>query len=990
VTLPTLRSRSVFLDVASASLLALGAAGVSFLPTAARVAVAIAFFLGIGRLSLRLARFLLPGEDRATALTATLVLLVACWTLAATALGHFGVLTPRTIFLTVALALLASAARGTRAPAPPERVARPGDPTERAAVLAALAFFGISTALVIFSERNAPPGAQGYDDTSYHLSAVATWHEWHDLRSLKFPIGDGSTTFYPIVGELFSLLLLVPLGGIDFLARWSEVPFALASLAALTSLARLLSLRAGAAGVAILLYAATPRVFPSGMLGAGNDHAMGFFVLASACGALLLRRGPNPRRATFLGAALGLLIGTKYTGVMFLPPLLLLAAAGAASGLLGTPARDRRPALRSAGLGCLAGAVAMLGVGGYTYLRNAVGTGNPLFPVTLGIGGHRLLQGWSGDTLTGLAVRGRSELQPLRFLWDRADLLGPLFRWILLPAAVLAPLLAFASWLASRVRRSRAGQGQGAEAGEIVLLTLPAVLYLTFVRLMVDHRDIRYVYGGLALAGIAVAWLLERLPRQAARWGRLAVILLVLATLVASQHAKGGTDRVLAVGAMTAAIVVADVLFRNASLRWPRVGLTLGNAAVAAALVALASAGASRLLETYLARKLDTNPAASFLDREAPPGTTIAFCGGNQPYPFFGRRLQNRLLYVPTYAGPPTRGGLTPPLGASFFTWRGPLEFPRHLAVHDEWRENLRRLEVGFVVVARTGEELPERDWIAIEPEAFTRVYADSRTEVFAVHEVPPRRDYLRVDTGRPESDYFFQGDWRREKRGGEVRALLLVPPGGADVMIPPLDAPATSVGLEGDGPEGPLPALRLSLNGAPAEGAAVDRHRVRFRVGGSAWRAGRNRLSIAPAAPDKSGEIRIAALELTLDETRPMARRGSGDLPGNLDAPAEGSPIRGGVLAAAGWCRERGGGRIDPVRFTLDGRDATPLRSTRPDRPDVVAVLPYVVEPKETGFSVELDVSALSAGDHNLVVELETPDGRRRTFPPRRFRLVR
>jgi hypothetical protein len=120
------------------------------------------------------------------------------------------------------------------------------------------------------------------------------------------------------------------------------------------------------------------------------------------------------------------------------------------------------------------------------------------------------------------------------------------------------------------------------------------------------------------------------------------------------------------------------------------------------------------------------------------------------------------------------------------------------------------------------------------------------------------------------------------------------------------------------------------------------------------------------------------------------MARAGPGDLPGNLDAPAEGSEVVGGVLTASGWCRERGGGRIDPVRLTIDGREAIPLRSARPDRPDVVAVLPYVVEPGQTGFAFDLDVSALPAGEHSLVVELETPDGRRRTFPPRRFRLVR
>jgi hypothetical protein len=980
------------IDVASAALLALGAVDVSRLPAAARVALAIVFFLGIGRLSLRFARLLLPGEDRATTLTAGLVLMVACWTVVATTLGHFGVLTPRAILAAVALALLAAAPFATRAPVPPERIVQPGGQPERATTLAALAFFGIATVFAVFSQWDTPPGAHGFDDTSYHLSAAATWHQWHDLRSMKFPIGDGSTTFYPIAGELFSLLLLVPLGGIDFLARWSEVPFALFSLVALASLARLLSLRAGAVGVAVLLYAANPRVFPSGMLGAGNDHLVSFCVLASACAALLLRRGPEPGRVVFLGASLGLLVGTKYTGAMFLPPLLLLAGACAASGLRRKQTGDFRPGFRSAWLGCLAGALTLVGVGGYTYLRNAVGTGNPLFPATLSFGGHRLFQGWAGDTIAGFGVRGGSDLEPLRFLWDRVDLLGPLFRWVLLPVAVVAPLLALLSWLGSRVRRARPIEGRGVGAGEVVLLALPVVLYLTFVRLMVDHRDIRYVYGGLALAGIAVAWLLERLPPRVARLGRQTVLLGVLAALVASQHAERGAGWVLAAGALSAAIVLADVLWRRASPRGSKVEPTVASLIVATVLAGLVSMFGGRLLETYLARKLDTTPAAAFLDGAAPPGTTIAFCGGNQPYLFFGRLLQNRLLYVPTYGGPSARGGLDPPLGASFFSWGGPLEFPRHRAVREEWRDNLRRLDVGFVVVVKTGDELPERDWIAIEPEAFPRVFSDARTEVFAVHEAPARRDRLRVDLSRPESDYFLSGAWRREKRGGEERTTLVVAPDGADLMIPPLDAPATSVVLEGNGlsPEGDVPALRLSLNGRSAEGIAVDAHRLTFRVEGSAWRAGRNRLSIAPTELGRSGDVRIAALELTLDVTRPTARGGSGDLPGNLEAPNEGSPIRGVVLAAAGWCREWGGGRIDPVRFAIDGSDATPLRLTRSDRPDVVAVLPQIVEPKETGFAVDFDVSGLPAGDHSLVVELETPDGRRRTFPPRRFRLVR
>jgi hypothetical protein len=268
-------------------------------------------------------------------------------------------------------------------------------------------------------------------------------------------------------------------------------------------------------------------------------------------------------------------------------------------------------------------------------------------------------------------------------------------------------------------------------------------------------------------------------------------------------------------------------------------------------------------------------------------------------------------------------------------------------------------LKVGFVVVVHTGDEFPERDWIAVEPEAFTRLFRDARTEVFAFRDVPRRADRLRVDFARPESDYYRQG--------------------GADLMLPALDAPATAFRLEMR--DGAAPSVRL--NGVPLEPVGPDA----YQVAPSAWRRGRNRISI------ETSEGRAAALnafELTLGAAYPDPGGGSGELIGNIDVPAEDSLIRGATLAAAGWCRERGGGRIDPVRFTIDGRDVVPVRMTRPDRPDVVAAIPAVMEPKETGFAVELDVRDFSPGPHELVVELETPDGRRRTLPPRSFKLVR
>ena len=67
---------------------------------------------------------------------------------------------------------------------------------------------------------------------SYHLSEVATWIRYGDLRMLRFSMGDPSTPFYPVLGEMASWVLIAPFRDSDVAARWSQLPFALFSFLA--------------------------------------------------------------------------------------------------------------------------------------------------------------------------------------------------------------------------------------------------------------------------------------------------------------------------------------------------------------------------------------------------------------------------------------------------------------------------------------------------------------------------------------------------------------------------------------------------------------------------------------------------------------------------------------------------------------------------------------------------------------------------------------
>ena len=141
------------------------------------------------------------------------------------------------------------------------------------------------------------------------------------------------------------------------------------------------------------------------------------------------------------GTALGLLLATKYIGVLFAPVVLALLAwlcdraAAARSRRSALPRGARRPAV------LLAATMAV--TGGYTYLRNAVTTGNPIFPAPVRVLGLEVFPGWGG-----IIASERTEDSPefhidvWEFLTRRSRHFGSYFPFTLLPAALLAPLLA--------------------------------------------------------------------------------------------------------------------------------------------------------------------------------------------------------------------------------------------------------------------------------------------------------------------------------------------------------------------------------------------------------------------------------------------------------------------------------------------------------------------------------------------------------------------
>jgi hypothetical protein len=701
---------AVILSFLIAALLLAGAAWPDA-PRAFQVAVFAAMLAALGGAGSRLARWLVPEWSWLSRTVAAFTFAVAVAVVPATWMGHFAVMRPG-VFLawTAAAYLLArllpirdvpgDATEATETTEPPRQ---PASRIETALLLAAVAALALLGLADMFRLRLAPAGPYGFDDNSYHLSAVATWIRHGDLRMIRFSVGDASTPFYPVLGEVSSWVLIAPFRDCDVAARWTQIPFALLSFLAVAAIARRLGMPPRSAILAAILFAAIHRVWPVLALGAGNDHSLSFFTLAAVDGGLGLVRRPRPGAAVATGAALGLLLATKYIGVLFAPVVLgVLAVAW-----LVERREERVPARVAAGLaGLLAAALAITAA--YTYLRNAVTTGNPIFPAPVRLFGLEIFPGWEVASLAHRDTAPEFQIDVWHFLTGRRVLFGPFFPVTMLPAAVLAPLAAL--W-----RRQWAAA---------LVLSLPAVFFLQFLFLMHDHRDMRYFLPGVALAAVAFVWLLDGLDTRTLPFRALLLTAITYQTFrrLGSSHWQ---EILLTLAVLGLGTVAERVAWRwQASPAAPLARLEKWGAVAAAGLVAILALPLGWAIETYQEVKLIQEPAADALERMAGPhGARVAYVGLNRPYLFFGSRLQNDVQIVPRSWR----------LEAQYYRWGSSIVDPYQGDTYRRWRKIIERLGIEWVVVARTDWTDPEGSWIGRRTNEFRLVYVDLDAEIWRV-----------------------------------------------------------------------------------------------------------------------------------------------------------------------------------------------------------------------------------------------------------------
>lgn len=350
------------------------------------------------------------------------------------------------------------------------------------------------------------PSAE-FDTNRYHIVNAAHWLTSHEMWSLPFGQPSDHTALEPGNGELLSLWLMLPFGDDRVAYTTNLLAAVLVALAAMT-VAREIGGRSWLGGVAALAVLASGLVttaFPHSML--TDLWATGGLVGAVALG-LTARRSGAGSLWVLAGLSAGLSAGTKYAE--------LVPAFGVMVVLLAVARAPRRAVLLAA-----SGAVA---TSAFWYVRNAVATGNPIYPQSLGVSGWAILPGDNSPLpVSRISLAGRLSHGDLGILGLYRDVLST----NLLPVVLLVSAGPVA-WLALRtLRRRDCVEPVTARRVVLALTALCAVVYSVTpytggedpAQTMIVNAAIRYLLPALVLAAVAVA---VTLP-PAVAWGAVAL-----------------------------------------------------------------------------------------------------------------------------------------------------------------------------------------------------------------------------------------------------------------------------------------------------------------------------------------------------------------------------------------------------------------------------------------------------------------------------------
>lgn len=329
----------------------------------------------------------------------------------------------------------------------------------------------------------------GWDDLNYHFTFPVEWLKHHNLTNPIVVFCDPSPTYYPINGSLFFLWFILPLKNV-FIADLGQVAFFIIAFFIVYSLARKIDLSKEYAFFSASLFVLVPNYFRQLSIAYVDIMVAALFLAALNYLFLIYKNKENSLKITILySISLGLMLGTKTTALPYLPLLFIPFFVFCITRL------NFKKCLSALTVSILF----LILMGGLSYFRNFIETGNPLYPLNLKLFNRVILKGVM-DSAVYRAHALPQDYSLGKILFSEG--LGAQTVIFLLPAIFLGLPLTI-------LKRKN-----NLNFNFIYFLLLPFLLFLIY-RFIIPLPNLRYIYNLLAIGFIIAFYVVDllKLPK---------------------------------------------------------------------------------------------------------------------------------------------------------------------------------------------------------------------------------------------------------------------------------------------------------------------------------------------------------------------------------------------------------------------------------------------------------------------------------------------
>lgn len=569
-------------------------------------------------------------------------------------------------------------------------------------------------AVKIFINLINPPF--GWDSLNYHFTFAVEWLKHGNLNNPITVFDDPSPTYYPINGSLYYLWLMLPLKNV-FLADLGQIPFFILAVTCVYSIARKINLSREYSCFAAMLYLLIPNFFKHMQL-AYVDAMVAALFLCAVNALFLLSKEFSLKNAILFSVSTGLFLGTKtialpYSILLFIPFIYFSSRS-----------------LKKIYIPVIS-LLIIVALGGFSYIRNLIETGNPLYPFDLNLFGRNIFKGVMTKAVYSAHFRIQDYAFGKMFFHEGLGLQTLIF---FLPGIILSLPV---TWKKNKKQL---------DFFSVYFLFLPVLLYLIY-RFIIPLANTRYLYAGLGLGMILGSYVYEKLKTPKPLINTLILICVISSMAELAKRTE-----------LIISVILSIALFASVPLIMRQIKKYDFSNKRKLALIICAILTLVFLEHNYVKNEFpryqkmvkysgfwpDAAKAWDWLNNNT-RRNNIAYAGRPVPFPLYGTNFKNKVYYVSVNATEPAKLHFFPDSryfwDADFLNMHKNFEAIgnyRGFADADIWLFNLleKRIDYLFIYSLHQTKELEfpiEDTWAKNKPEIFNLDFSNETIHIYKI-----------------------------------------------------------------------------------------------------------------------------------------------------------------------------------------------------------------------------------------------------------------